>query len=257
MGRLALLVGALGMGLGTPGWGQAPIATLGLFANATRVAPGGILRVDLATTNPAAGAVADLYAAVLVPGGGLAFRRADGTFSVEPAALVAGSMLAAGTARIVDLPVPSNLPAGTYTFLAAYVRAGTARDLAALGRNLVSDLASVRIEIAAPSVSFQAQVRPIFTAHCTICHSGSFASGELDLASDPYRALVDRTSLNAFQNRSIPRVDPGRPDNSYLIQSLLGTPGIEGSRMPLARPPLGASLVETIRAWVAEGAANN
>lgn len=252
-GWVTLLVGGLGLGLGTPAWGQAPIASVRLSANAARVAPGGILRVDLVIENPTAGARADLYAAVLLPGGAVVFRRADGTFSAAPATMAAGAAVTAGTSRIVGLPIPADLPAGTYTFLAAYVRAGAAP----AQENLVSNLASVGVQIAASSVSFQAQVRPIFNAHCTICHSGSFASGDLDLASDPYRAMVDRTSRSTFQDRVIPGVDPGRPDNSYLIQSLLGTPGIEGSPMPLGRPPLGPSLIETIRTWVAEGAPNN
>jgi len=233
--------------------GQAQVASVRLSANTTRVALGGILRVDLATENPAAGARADLYAGVLLPGGALAFRRADGTFSVEPAALAAGTAVSAGTIRIVDLPVPTFLPPGTYTFLAAYVQAGAAP----AAETLVSNLAALDVAIGPPTVSFQAQVRPIYTAHCTICHSGSFASGSLDLATDPYRATVDVPSLNAFLGQTVPRIDPGRPDTSYLLQSLLGTPGIEGSRMPLSRPPLAQSLIDTIRAWIAEGAPDN
>lgn len=252
-GWVTILLGGLGLGLLPRAEGQAPIATVRVAVNGARIALGGILRVDLTTANPTAGARADLYAAVLVPGGDLFFRRADGSLSGAPGPLAAGAAVSAGTTRIFDLPVPASVPAGTYTFLAAYVQAGSPLPQ----ENLVSNLASVDVQIAPPTVSFQAQVRPIFTADCTICHTAAFASGSLDLATDPYGAMVDRAARSFFQSRSIPHIDPGRPDNSYLIQSLLGTPGIEGSPMPLGRPPLSPSRIETIRAWVAEGAPNN
>jgi hypothetical protein len=254
-----VLVGGVWLASVIRGWGQAPVATLAFSANTSRVALGGILRVDLATANPTPGAVADLYAAVLVPGGGLVFRRADATFSVAPGALAPEAPVATRTIPIVNLPLPESLAAGTYTFLAAYVRAGTPADLEALGGNRVSSVASLDVVIGPATVSFRNQVRPIFNANCALsgCHVPPFPAGGQDLATDPYREILGRTALELFLGRALPRIDPGRPDNSYIIQKLLGTPGIEGVRMPFGRAPLPPALIDTIRTWIAEGAPNN
>lgn len=252
---VGLLVGMIALGLAAGGRAQAPVASLRLSVNTLRVALGGILRVDLATENPTAGARADLYAGVLVPGGALVFRRADGTFSGAPAALAAGAPVAAGTTRILDLPVPTNLPAGSYTFLAAYIRAGAVPAQA----NLASNLASIDVSVGPSTVSFRGQVRPIFNANCALsgCHVPPFPTGSQDLLTDPYRAIVDQPALEFLQGRTVPRIDPGRPDSSYMLQKLLGTPGIEGDRMPQGRPPLPQALIDTIRTWTSEGAPNN
>lgn len=248
-----LIAGGAWLGGATKGWGQGPVASLQFTVNTARVALGGILRVDLATQNPTAGARADLYAGVLVPGGALVFRRTDGTFSAAPAALAPGIAVAAGTTRILDLALPTNLPAGMYTFLAAYLPVGGVPGRAPLASNL----ASIDVIIGPPTVSFQGQVRAIFNDNCTSCHFGEFASGGQDLANDPFREIVNRPALGFFQGRTVPRIDPGRPDNSYLLQKLLGTPGIEGDRMPQGRPPLPQALIDTIRTWASEGAPNN
>lgn len=253
---IAVLAAIVAWGLAAEGRAQAPpVASLALSANATRVALGGILRVDLTTANPAAGARADLYFGVLVPGGGLVFRRADGTFSATPATLASGASVAAGITRIVDLALPTNLPGGTYTFLAAYIRAGAAPAQA----NLASNLASIDVSVGPATVSFRGQVRPIFNENCALsgCHVPPFPTGSQDLLTDPYPAIVDQPALEFFQGRTVPRIDPGRPDSSYMLHKLLGTPGIEGDRMPEGRPPLPQALIDTIRTWASEGAPNN
>jgi hypothetical protein len=54
------------------------------------------------------------------------------------------------------------------------------------------------------------------------------------------------------------RVIPGDPTNSYLVQKLLGSPGIVGLRMPRSGPPyLTDAQISQIQAWIAAGALNN
>lgn len=50
------------------------------------------------------------------------------------------------------------------------------------------------------------------------------------------------------------RVNPGNPDESYLIHKLEGREGIVGSRMPLTSPPLSEAELELVRKWIAGGA---
>ena len=52
---------------------------------------------------------------------------------------------------------------------------------------------------------------------------------------------------------SLKRVEPGDPDNSYLVQKIEGTAAV-GGRMPLGRAPLTAAQIALIRQWISEGA---
>ena len=52
---------------------------------------------------------------------------------------------------------------------------------------------------------------------------------------------------------TMPRVDPGNPDNSYLVLKVEGDPSA-GTPMPIGSPGLDAPLAAHIRAWVEAGA---
>ena len=68
-----------------------------------------------------------------------------------------------------------------------------------------------------------------------------------------------------FQKPNARQVVPGRPDDSYLLQKIEGTPGIVGVIMPQGCPgaPLGgarcltADEMAAIRTWISECAPNN
>lgn len=62
---------------------------------------------------------------------------------------------------------------------------------------------------------------------------------------------VDATSEPAFL-----RVDPGDPDNSYVVIKLEGRQNV-GDRMPLGAPPLDDIDLGNIRNWIAAGALQN
>ena len=61
------------------------------------------------------------------------------------------------------------------------------------------------------------------------------------------------------------RIKPGKPNDSYLVQKIEGTPGIAGLQEPpgCPGPPLNgaqclsADDISAIRQWITEGALNN
>lgn len=98
----------------------------------------------------------------------------------------------------------------------------------------------------------------IFTPTCSGCHTGGGASlpssMNLSSAADSFAALVGVAST---QQPSLQRVNPGNPDDSYLVRKLEGAAGISGARMPLGGAPLDPALIADVRAWISAGAPNN
>lgn len=99
--------------------------------------------------------------------------------------------------------------------------------------------------------SIQAQV---FSVSCAVsgCHTGANPPQGLNLESDQsYGLLVD---VAANEVGSLDRVEPGDPNNSYLIHKLEGSAAV-GARMPADGPPyLTESQIEVIRQWISDGA---
>jgi mono/diheme cytochrome c family protein len=93
----------------------------------------------------------------------------------------------------------------------------------------------------------------IFGAICTNCHTGANAPRGLRLDSEEnsYAFLVNRT---ADEIPNLMRVNPGKPDESYLIKKLEGTADIVGARMPLGGPYLSQEQIDQVRSWIANGA---
>jgi hypothetical protein len=99
--------------------------------------------------------------------------------------------------------------------------------------------------------SFSSIQANVFTPACTSCHIGALAPEGLMLDSaNSYGLLVD---VESSQVEDLLRVDPGNPDDSYLIHKLQGTAAV-GERMPLGGPPLAPAAIETIRQWILNGA---
>src|SRR5690606_7971360 len=91
----------------------------------------------------------------------------------------------------------------------------------------------------------------VFTPICTACHTGAAAPQGLRLdEANSYGLLVGVPSTEV---PSLMRVEPGDPDNSYLIQKLEGTAAV-GGRMPLNGTPLPQADIDVIRQWITEGA---
>jgi len=88
------------------------------------------------------------------------------------------------------------------------------------------------------------------------CHTnvGHAPAGNLNLAGDPYAALVNVTST---QRAGAVLVIPGDPDSSYLVRKLEGR-DINGLRMPRNGPPyLTDGQITVIRRWIEVGAPRN
>ncbi len=100
-------------------------------------------------------------------------------------------------------------------------------------------------------------VAPILASNCATggCHTGNPPAGaphsfDADLA---YQVV----GMASDQVASMPLVDPGKPENSYLLHKLKGSAGAVGgiaSRMPLNAQPLSDDDIATIEAWIAAGA---
>lgn len=93
----------------------------------------------------------------------------------------------------------------------------------------------------------------IFGAICTQCHTGSAAPEGLRLDSEQisFDSLVEQPSS---QQPELLRVDPGAPDQSYLVRKLEGDETIDGQQMPFGLSPLSSEQIAQVRDWIANGA---
>ncbi|HEU4619418.1 MAG TPA: hypothetical protein VFV10_15380 [Gammaproteobacteria bacterium] len=91
----------------------------------------------------------------------------------------------------------------------------------------------------------------VFTPICTACHIGASAPEGLRLDEANSFALL--VGVASAEQPQLKRVDPGNPDQSYIIQKLEGTAAV-GGRMPLNGTPLSQADIQTIRQWILDGA---
>jgi len=88
---------------------------------------------------------------------------------------------------------------------------------------------------------------------CVTCHTnvGHPPAGNLNLAGDPYAALVNVASST---HPGAVLVIPGDPEASYLVRKIEGR-DITGLRMPRNGPPfMTDGQISVIRRWIAIGA---
>ena len=108
----------------------------------------------------------------------------------------------------------------------------------------------------APAATFAEIQNTIFTPTCATagCHSGSNPPDGLNLTAGI--AYGDIVNVASVQMPALLLIEPGDPDDSYLVRKIQGT-GIVANRMPLGGAPLSQEAINLVRQWVAEGAANN
>lgn len=102
------------------------------------------------------------------------------------------------------------------------------------------------------TVSFAADVQPIFAANCAGCH-GVGGNGGLNLAMDVAWANLVGIETSGYAPRQ--RVVVANPDQSVLYLKLNGAPGV-GDRMPQGGMLLDED-IERVRVWIVQGAQNN
>jgi mono/diheme cytochrome c family protein len=107
---------------------------------------------------------------------------------------------------------------------------------------------------AADEVSFATDIAPLLKSRCVVCHLPDAAQGGLALhPKGGYANLVDVKSTES----PLPRVSPGKPEDSYLYRKITGTQaqaGGGGERMPFGDAKLTAEEIERVRRWIEGGA---
>jgi len=101
--------------------------------------------------------------------------------------------------------------------------------------------------------------RHVITPGCgrDTCHNTSQPAHQLSLApGESHAALVGVAPFNVpASNAGKLRVDPGNPDNSFLLDKLQGKlDSFEGERMPFGLRPLKKTHIRLIEDWIAAGA---
>jgi hypothetical protein len=106
------------------------------------------------------------------------------------------------------------------------------------------------------SVSFAADVEPILTQHCVMCHLPGAAQGDHSLYPDAWASMVDVPSVQS----PLRLVEPGKPGASYSYLKMTGEhlgAGGSGEIMPFPNGPLSAEEISIFRLWIEQGAGRN
>jgi hypothetical protein len=100
--------------------------------------------------------------------------------------------------------------------------------------------------------SFSSIQAKVLNISCAVsgCHNGNTFPTLTE--GSTYNNIVNITGSSGQD-----LIEPGDADNSYLFLKITGAPGIFGDQMPQGRQPLEQSVVDSIRAWINNGALNN
>ena len=105
------------------------------------------------------------------------------------------------------------------------------------------------------TVSFQTIQDQVFTPICAQCHAGASAPEGMQLTQGVAYSMI--VGVPSAEQAALKRIAPGDPDNSYLVQKIMGTAAV-GAQMPdgcpVTQPCLSAATIDLIRQWVSEGA---
>lgn len=100
--------------------------------------------------------------------------------------------------------------------------------------------------VAAGDVSFNRDIRPILTRHCTACHGGVKEAGDISFI---YRAKAIKTG-----DSGQPAIVPGKPELSEMVRRINSTDPDEVMPQPKHGPPLSPEEIDLIERWIAAGA---
>lgn len=95
-------------------------------------------------------------------------------------------------------------------------------------------------------VDFNRDVRPILTKHCTACHGGVKAAGNI--------SYVSRESAMSVGKSGERPIVPGKPAESDMLRRIRSTDPEEVMPKPKHGPPLSSAETSVIERWIAQGA---
>jgi hypothetical protein len=124
--------------------------------------------------------------------------------------------------------------------------------LPSTARSMVRHLQTILILIAAiafvdaapssadePVIDFGRDVRPILRDHCLECHGGVKQAADLSFI---------------HRDAALDVIEPGEPDESIIIDRITSDDESEVMPPPEHQHPLSGQQIETLRAWIAQGA---
>lgn len=102
-------------------------------------------------------------------------------------------------------------------------------------------------------VSFSQDIEPIFSGTCSAagCHDSGTQESGVNLSS--YDAALK--SVGVQYGTEV--IDPGSPNNSPIVDKISNDNPQFGVRMPEGGPPLNSAQIDSIIAWIEDGAPNN
>jgi mono/diheme cytochrome c family protein len=112
---------------------------------------------------------------------------------------------------------------------------------------LVSCIFGVLADAAAQDVEFNRDVRPILSNHCFACHGPDAAQRQAELR-------LDRED-DAFAKRDKPTIIRGKIAESELIRRITTSDADERMPPAEANKPLTVAQIDTLKRWIAQGAA--
>lgn len=185
----------------------------------------------VSTTSLADGAAGSTYSQSLIATGG----AAPYAWAVATGALPAG--LSLGADGVIS-GAPAAAGSASFTVSVTDSASPAAMATVALTLNVAAAPAA--------TVSYSAQVQPIFTARCAgACHGPGRIAPDLT-AGNSYASLVQG---------AVPTVIPGSSATSRLYLRVSGATA--GLQMPLVGPPLSVADQTLVRNWIDQGAVNN
>jgi mono/diheme cytochrome c family protein len=98
----------------------------------------------------------------------------------------------------------------------------------------------------AAKVSYVRDIQPLFDSRCSDCHSGDDLKGDFSTESV--------ANLIKGGKKSHPAIIPGKPDESPLVQYLLGQ---KTPQMPKTNKKFNADELLLVRSWIAAGAVDD
>lgn len=131
----------------------------------------------------------------------------------------------------------------------------TALDAGADNGEIGVDATDTSAEVEEPAPTLTEIRTELFTPGCSFstCHGGRSGAAGLNLATNPYSALVD-VEANDAPGRIL--VVPGDVAASYLYEKLTSDTPAAGERMPPGSP-LDERRLSMVRRWIEAGALDN